>query len=197
FQTAITSPRLFAFEEEGGILPLHNVGLTVSGKLPSGGFGLRYTAEIGNSATWASTNATPTSVLDRHAVNFALASHPRAIGGLEIGASGYRDRFQPFAGLDLYRSVWSAHIVYNANRFEFLNEGVVSNIRYNPSHATGILSGFYSQLGYRTGAAWGPYVRVEKLTVHGSPFFDSLSDVVPWRSLYTAGIRYDWKESVA
>src|SRR5207237_7704737 len=48
FQTAADRPFIFAFESMVGILPLHNVGLSVTGRIPRAPFGLRYVAEIGN-----------------------------------------------------------------------------------------------------------------------------------------------------
>ena len=37
FQTAIDRPRIFEFEDSGGPLPIHNVGVSAMGALPSGG----------------------------------------------------------------------------------------------------------------------------------------------------------------
>ena len=48
FQTATGRPFLFLFEDEGGVLPVHNVGLNLTGSIPSGKLGLNYVAEIGN-----------------------------------------------------------------------------------------------------------------------------------------------------
>ena len=48
FQTAIGRPFIFRFEDDGGILPVHGVGITVQGQIPSGRAGLKYVAEIGN-----------------------------------------------------------------------------------------------------------------------------------------------------
>ena len=42
FQTAVDRPFLFEFEDEGGILPIHNVGVSVSGRVPSGDLRLNY-----------------------------------------------------------------------------------------------------------------------------------------------------------
>ena len=36
FQTTTNRPFLFQFEDEGGILPIHNVGVSASGQIPSG-----------------------------------------------------------------------------------------------------------------------------------------------------------------
>jgi hypothetical protein len=48
FQTATGRPFIFNFEDDGGLLPIHNVGLTLKGKIPSGSPGLQYVAEVGN-----------------------------------------------------------------------------------------------------------------------------------------------------
>lgn len=47
-QTTTERPFLFEFEDRGGILPIHIVGATASGRIPSGSLGLHYVAEIGN-----------------------------------------------------------------------------------------------------------------------------------------------------
>src|ERR1041385_4701538 len=47
-QTAVGRPGIFDFEDNGGILPIHNTGLSVSGVIPSGRLGLHYVAELGN-----------------------------------------------------------------------------------------------------------------------------------------------------
>lgn len=198
FQTAISRPRMFAFEEDGGILPLHTVGVSASGPIPSGVLGLHYVIETGNTRTWGSS--APADVTGHNAINFSVFARPQAIPGLEAGISDYHDRFSPFSGFTVNRGGVSAHVVYTANRFEFLNEGVVAHLYYGPASATATLSGFYSQLGYRVGANWGPYVRVEKLSIQADPFFFSLpafAGVANWRSMYTGGVRYDWNDFIA
>lgn len=47
-QTATSRPFIFSFEDEGGILPTHLVGVSASGQIPSGNLGLHYVAEVGN-----------------------------------------------------------------------------------------------------------------------------------------------------
>ena len=48
FQTTTGRPLLFQFEDRGGILPVHTVGVSASGLIPSGRLGLHYVAEVGN-----------------------------------------------------------------------------------------------------------------------------------------------------
>jgi hypothetical protein len=48
FETAIGRPFMYAFDDEGGVLPLQEVGATAYGRIPSGKLGLNYVAEVGN-----------------------------------------------------------------------------------------------------------------------------------------------------
>ena len=196
FQTAISRPRMFSFEEDGGILPLHNVGISASGLIPSGPLGLHYVVQAGNTQTWGMPKVDIGT--GHNAINFSIFARPQAVPGLELGFSDYHDLV--FLGVEGHRSGVTAHVVYTANRFEFLNEGVVASIRYDPANVSGTLTGFYSQLGYRFGPNWGPYVRIEKLSIHASPFLEAVVsslNLAMWRSMYTGGVRYDWNEHVA
>ena len=42
---------MFAFEDEGGVLPVHEVGVNVHGTVPGTGSAFHYLAEIGNGRT--------------------------------------------------------------------------------------------------------------------------------------------------
>lgn len=94
-QTTTGRPFLFQFEDQGGILPIHNVGLTASGRIPPGALGLHYVAEVGNGRTSRSPlNERVQNVLDennRKAVNFAVFARPDAVRGLQAAISTYRD----------------------------------------------------------------------------------------------------------
>jgi hypothetical protein len=59
FQTTTNRPFLFQFEDEGGILPIHNVGVSASGQIPSGKLGLHYVAEVANGRASSSPSAQP------------------------------------------------------------------------------------------------------------------------------------------
>src|SRR5438552_5865022 len=92
FQTTANRPFLFAFESKGGILPLHNVGLSITGRIPSAPLGLRYVAEIGNGRA-ARPGARPVqSAVDENngkSFNLAIFSRPSQVPGLQTGFSVY------------------------------------------------------------------------------------------------------------
>jgi hypothetical protein len=196
-QTAITRPKLFTFEDDGGFLPLHNVGLSANGKVPSGDLGLHYVVEVGSSRNYAQPARTGIDFEQNAAVNVALYARPRAVPGLQMGFSSYHDKFSPLPGATLARSVWTAHIVYRANRCEFMNEGVLA--RFNERrYGYGTIPGFYSQLGYRVASNWTPFVRFDYANVYGQGTVGAYApQYVPWRTVWSGGLRYDLSEAVA
>jgi hypothetical protein len=111
-QTALTRPMIFTFEDDGGFLPLHNVGLSANGIVPTGDLGLHYVVEVGSSRNYAQPGRTGFDLEQNAALNVALFARPRVIPGLQVGFSYYHDKFSPEPGSNLARSVWTAHVVY-------------------------------------------------------------------------------------
>jgi hypothetical protein len=196
-QTAITRPKLFTFEDDGGFLPLHNVGLSANGKVPSGDLGLHYVVEVGSSRNYAQPGRTGFDIEDNAAINFALYARPRGVPGLQIGFSSYHDRFSPPPGSTLARSVWTAHVVYRAGRIEFLNEAVLARFK-EPGLGYGTIPGFYSQFGFRMASNWTPFVRFDYVNVYGQGQVGAYTpQYVPWHTVWSGGLRYDLTEAVA
>ena len=195
-QTAMRRPRLFEFEDDGGFLPLHNVGVSMNGELPSGRFGLSYVVEVGSSRNYSHPSV-GFDFSQNAAVNVALCARPQSIPGLEVGFSSYHDRFSPLQGYRMSRSVWTAHAVYQAHRVEFLNEAVLAKFR-NPTDGFATVPGFYSQISYRTGASWRPYFRYDYVNARGRGLVgDYAPQIVPWRTAATGGVRYDLSDAIA
>ncbi len=195
-QTAVDRPFLFAFEDQGGILPIHNVGLTATGHIPSGGLGLHYVAEIGNGR--ASRTPLEEPVQNVHsdkngkAVNFALYSRPEALRGFQAGFSLYHDRLVP-AGLPAVgQMIFAGHAIYQGSRFEWLNEALV--IR-NAVRNGAVLHtpGWYSQLSYKFGAL-RPYFRYQYVNV---PQADPMFADVGLMHGPSFGTRWDFNEFAA
>ena len=197
FQTAITRPKLFVFEDDGGFLPLHNTGVSVNGSLPSGGLGLRYVVEAGNSRNYGQGVRPGLDIADHSAFNVAVMARPPVLPGFQTGFSFYRDQFSPFEGAWIHRSVWTGHAVYQAKRIEFLNEVVLAKFE-RADLGWGNAQGFYSQLAYRLGSSWTPFVRFEDLNSYGrGAAGDAVHQYMPWRTIVVGGLRYDINEAVA
>ena len=128
-QTAVDRPFLFAFEDGGGILPIHNVGLSATGRIPSGGLGLHYIAEIGNGRTSRSLLDAPVqNHIDENngkSFNVGLYARPASLPGLQAGFSLYRDTLHPEGNAKTGQTIYAGHLVYNASGMEFLTEGLL------------------------------------------------------------------------
>jgi len=197
FQTTTDRPFLFQFEDEGGILPIHNVGVSASGQIPSGKLGLHYVAEVGNGRTSSSPNLEPVqNLVDENthkSLNVALFSRPDTIPGLQVGFSAYRDVLFPLGSAGIGETILDAYGVLARRDFEWLNEGLV--IRHSPRGDGHIFDtpGFYTQISKRFGS-YRPYFRYQY--VNASPN-EPVFPQVGLRTGPTAGIRYDVNESVA
>jgi hypothetical protein len=198
FQTTTGRPLLFQFEDTGGILPIHNVGVSASGRIPSGPLGLHYVAEVGNGRASRSPlqeEPVQNEVDDKNhkAVNLAIFARPEAVHGLQIGFSGYRDLLVPLAAPPVHETILAAHAVYMLPNFEWLNEVVL--VRHSPEGTSRVFQtpGFYSQISKRFGA-YRPYFRYQYINApNAEPIFPD----VGLRAGPSVGIRYDAAESVA
>lgn len=198
FQTTTGRPFLFQFEDRGGILPVHTVGVSASGLIPSGALGLHYVAEVGNGrASRAPFEEEPVqNVVDdqnHKAFNLALFARPEAVRGLQAGFSVYRDVLAPNESPVIGETILAAHAVYIRPNFEWLNEALV--VRHAPQGQTHVFQtpGFYTQISKRFGA-YRPYFRYQY--VNGSDNEPIFPDVGR-RQGPSAGLRFDASESVA
>jgi hypothetical protein len=197
FATAATRPYLFAFENKGGILPLHNVGVSVGGRIPSAPFGLRYVAEFGNGRPVnAGTDRAVASAVDENngkAFNLALVARPPRLPGLQAGLSVYRDRRTPEGAAVVGETIIAAHLVRRTSRTELLNEGVL--VRHASGARVFYTPGFYTQFARRFGDA-RPYFRYQYVNApDDDPVFRALE--VGRRNGPALGLRYDVSEFAA
>lgn len=204
FQTAADRPFLFWFEDGGGMLPIHNVGVSVSGRLPSGGLNLHYVAEMGNGRAYRNPGSEPVQPAkdenNGKSVNFALFAAPRALPGWQFGASMYRDRATPEGAPAVNQHIYTAHAVYVRDRFEFLNEGVLMrHDRQVDGHSRVTrVPGFYTQLAYRVTPAGRPYFRFEYVNPAASdPLISPMLGSSGYRRSFTGGYRFDLSEFCA
>ncbi len=198
FQTTTGRPFLFAFEDQGGILPIHNVGVSASGLLPSGRLGLHYVAEIGNgrSSRLPLTEEPVQNKVDENshkAFNVALFARPQAVSGLQVGFSFYRDLLTPAAAPRIGESILAGHAVWTRSNYEWLNEALL--IRHAPQGLATVFNtpGFYTQISRRFGP-YQPYFRYQYVNVgRKEPVFPDIG----LRQGPSIGLRYDASDSVA
>jgi hypothetical protein len=196
-QTTTGRPLLFAFEDQGGILPIHNVGVEAYGRIPSGFLGLHYVAEIGNgreSRSPIQDEPVQNIITDKNhkAVNFALFARPLKVPGLQTGFSVYRDLLVPFAQPTVSETILAAHAIYSTANFEWLNEALM--VRHTPDGGHSFdTPGWYTQISKRWGA-YRPYFRYQYINASkNEPIFPDIA----LRAGPSAGLRFDASESVA
>jgi hypothetical protein len=195
-QTTVDRPFLFAFEDGGGVLPVHNVGLSASGRIPSGSLGLHYVAEIGNGRTSRSPlDEAVQNVLDENngkAVNLAVFARPEAVRGFQTGFSLYRDTLHPQGLPRTGQTIYAGHVVYQGLKLESLNEVVVMRHAMQGGGVVHIPA-FYSQISAPFGKV-RPYFRYEYMNV---PRRDPMFGDVGLRHGPLAGLRFDFSDFAA
>jgi hypothetical protein len=198
FQTTTGRPFLFEFEDRGGILPVHTVGVSASGAIPSGSLGLHYVAEVGNGRASRSplTQEPVQNVIDdqnHKAYNLALFARPEAIRGLQVGFSAYRDLLAPLNSPRIDETILAAHAIFILPKFEWLNEALL--VRHSVFGSSQVFNtpGFYTQISKQFGA-YRPYFRYQYVNAaNNEPIFPDIR----LRQGPSVGLRYDASESVA
>ena len=192
FQTATGRPILFADEDNGGILPVHSIGMTATGAIPSGAAGLHWVAEIANGRSSHDLEAGPIqNFVDENngkAFNVALYARPNWLSGLDAGVSFYQDRLHP-VGLDSMRQrIYSAHAALVRPHTELIAEGVILQHSLESSDFN-TFSG-YGQASYQMGAI-RPYMRYE---YQRAPASDPILGRIGRSMGPSVGIRYDFSD---
>jgi hypothetical protein len=195
FQTATERPYIFEYEDEGGILPIHMVGVQASGQIPSGKLGLHYVAEVGNGRTSNPVAEPVQNYVDENghkAFNIALFARPDSVPGLQTGFSMYRDVLSVPDSPKITETILDGYAVLIRPRFEWLNEALM--IRHTPAGGHDYATpAFYSQISERFGA-YRPYFRYQYVNASShEPIFAQ----VGLRTGPSVGMRLDATESVA
>ncbi len=183
FQTTIDRPRMFQFEDSGGPLPIHNIGVEAMGKIPGDKLGLHWFAEVGNGKqtyTLQST-VTPAIVLADHtgkSTNVGMYLRPSAISGLQAGFNWYQASLVPILsqlpsyGTPVYpfpnargyyrQNIFIAHAVYITPSIELMVEDAeIRDVGRGTTQAL-YTSGGYAQVS-RAFGEYRPYVRYQWL----------------------------------
>ena len=199
-QTTVGRPFLFRFEDQGGILPIHNVGASLSGRIPSGRLGLHYIAEVGNGRASSSPQSEPVqNEVDENthkAFNFQVFARPEALPGLQTGFSVYRDLLTPIGQPSVQQTILDYYVVYNGHNYQWLNEALlVRQAPRGPSPSPTVnIPGFYTQISKRFGA-FTPYFRYQYVNapLNGPVFYTN----VGLQYGPSVGLRYDLSDFVA
>jgi hypothetical protein len=204
FQTAVDRPFMYAFDDQGGFLPLQEVGVTVSGQIPSGNLGLNYVAEIGNGRAHLLGSDPAQNFQDTNngkSFNFAVSARPREMPGLEVGFSTYHDKLTFSDNINHGELISTVYVVYANSNYELLNEGMLVRHSGSLTGAPGIFHtpGFYTQFSRRFGK-YRPYFRYSYVNAGvAEPIYGDPADgpIVGRRNGPTFGLRFDLNDHAA
>jgi len=192
FQTTIERPIVYRWEHDGGVLPVHDVGLALLGSHPVSAVTLEYSASVTNGRAPESTEVQDLNDANSNkAVHLWLGIVPRALRSLKFGGVVRFDRIPPAkddpqsAGLD--ERITGAFVAYTPRRGEALAE--ILHIRHEArdSGASWTTLGLYAQGAVRLGR-FKPYYRYDYQDVdEGDPYYDQHGT----QSRHTLGVRHD------
>ena len=187
-QPTIERPQGLRFEDDGGILPVHFVGVELSGTVPVAGWELRYAANVSNGRGATRDEVQETRDLNRNkATALKLSIARTGPWELLVGGSFYRDLIPVTSG-PVRERIAGAHFSVQRDQLQIISE--VYHLTHRPaaggadqSHWTGY--GFAS-LGF---GRWHPYAAYDRLDVdRNDPYFaDGEIDLTRW----IAGLRFD------
>ncbi len=200
--TSATQPFLARFEDDGGPLQVHQVGLELGGRLPTRGGIVEYAAVVANGR-----DRHPEDVQsfgdrnDAKAYDVGLGFAPVGAPGFALGANAHFDEIPSIADDPTRRhaigettqTVW---LEYFASPIEVLGEvAFIQHDDRTSDHTFDSRSG-YLQTGYHVGA-FTPYARADLRDMgRGDPFY-APSELDRDSHEGVLGVRWDLNESVA
>ena len=166
FQTTVTRPEILLFEDEGGFLPVHSVGVELSGVKRAGFLDLQYNAAVANGRGESIREVQNVRDLNKSkALNFRLSLSPAETPGFNFGLTAYFDRFPETAGHpetpgETEERIFMGHFVYREHNIELVSEIVNVRHREEISRDTFETIGGYIQGAYELNR-WKPYYRFD------------------------------------
>ncbi|HET7503835.1 MAG TPA: porin [Kofleriaceae bacterium] len=131
FMLPVGRPTAVEFEDGGGLIPAHTVGLHADGRLPAGDGHLRYDLELANGR-----GAEPDAIQNEHDTNRPKAFNVRlryepggTLDGLVVGGNLYFDSIPAFAGPTphgaLHEWIVGAHAAYFEHEIHAVAEAMM------------------------------------------------------------------------
>jgi hypothetical protein len=187
FETAIGRPHVFRFEDDGGVLPIHELGVSTRGVVPHTASSLQYVAEVGNGRAWTpAADERPPDSNDAKSTNIGVSYRSDRWRGFEVGASYYRDMIRQTATSTVDQNIAAIYAVYRTPSTELMVEWL------GLTHVTEDRSRYRNDGGYaQLSRAWGelrPYYRFDRLAISpATPFIGPLGSF----TAHIAGLRVD------
>lgn len=210
-QTSVDRPAFLNFEDDGGILPAHMVGLWFSGRLKTAPATVLYGVMAGNGSRVRDGVLDPNNASDddkTKAASFRLTIEPSAVEGLGVSLSGNLSTIKGHTttqtihpitqiitqtitqSMEVRQGVFSADVTYFAGNVEFIGEYYIINDEDELSNDYSS-SAYFAQGGYLIGEELLPYLRYEKTSVdENDPYFKELLRTKDTETMI-GGLRYN------
>jgi hypothetical protein len=207
-ETTTDRPFIYAFDDQGGVLPMQEVGINMTGKIPSGKLGLNWVLELGNGRAYGPDVEAAQNNQDANngkSINGGLFLRPEAVSGLQLGFSVRHDNLT-IPPPNVAETIATAHVVFINSKYEILNEGVLVK-HVEPSGPVFTTAGFYTQWS-RAFRVYRPYFRYQYFNAPNNDpvyVYAGANDYAPsYVSGFvgrvngpSVGIRYDFTEHSA
>jgi hypothetical protein len=175
-QPTVERPEALKFEDDGGILPVHSVGVEVGGTMGQGDWSLGYVGNVANGRGPTSDLVQGSTDLNRDkAVGVKLSLSKSGSRRFAIGPSFYRDVIPPdpvIVGREgsMDETIYGGHMHYADDHVETLAE------YYHLRHEDRLTSAVYNHEGWYalmivTAGRWKPYGGVDRLAINTQDLF--------------------------
>jgi hypothetical protein len=207
-QTAATRPRFVDFEDKGGILPAHGVGLMLSGGTRAGDGRAQYDAYFANGDRIIERTLDLNNFGDDNG-NKMVGGNVRytfgggALAGLTLGLHALTEKVDAYQTDTVLLSssqvnVAGGFVVYDQNDWEvigeyyhFRNKDLLGTTGLHSSNAA------FLQAGRLLAGKWTPYLRAERASLDQTDPYFANQDAGRSYNRQVAGIRYDLNPSTA
>jgi hypothetical protein len=206
-QTAVTRPRFIDFEDNGGILPAHGVGVQLAGSVKAGDGKVGYDAYVANGDRildrTLDINAVGDNDSDKMVGGNLRYSFAGSLSGLTVGVHAFTERVAGFddksALLSTTRvNMAGGYAVYDENDWEviaeyyhFRNTDLLGGTGIHASNAA------FAQVGHLLAVRWTPYLRLERASLDQSDAYFANQDSGRSYTRQVAGLRYDLNPNTA
>lgn len=200
--TTIERPFFLRFEDDGGILPVHSVGLSFSGRQFFTAGELSYVATVGNGSSIALEDGLyvldPNNESDPNknkAVGLRATFAPARFGGLALGASAYNSRVlneeslpTPPLTLDVTQTILGADLTWFGEPWEFIAEYFMVRDKDQVGTKTTTNHLSYVQIAREFAGRASPYARHERMALdEDDPYMNALGAID--KQIQTVGVR--------
>ena len=196
-QTALQRPRFIGFEDQGGIIPTHTVGLWGTGSVPAHGGRLSYDLYLGNNPLLRDGQLKPdNSGSSRAGASFggnAGYQFGGSLSGLKIGVHGYRSQVVDDAlKLPVSRiNIVGAYAVLDSEQWDMISEYYhFNNQDQSGARASHDSWAAFAQLGRHFGL-FTPYLRLEKSSLEQGDAYFAAQTLARSYTREALGARYE------